>query len=70
MRESFLHSTNVNEGGADATLLQLFVVGTDGLLREFDYENKQSYLPYRSRTGYRVRPGDQVPVGLTAQPCP
>lgn len=60
----------VNRGHADATLLQIFVVGTDGVLREFDYENKQNYLPYRTRTGIRVRPGDEVPAGLTAEPCP
>lgn len=60
----------ITEGHADPVLLQLYVVGTDGILREFDYQNKQNYLPYRTRGGgYMVRPGDKVPVGLTAEPC-
>lgn len=57
--------------GASADQLQLFVVGTDSRLREFDYNNKSSYLPRRViGQGLRVTPGAQVPTNLVAEPCP
>jgi len=59
------------QAGANADLLQLYVVGTDGRLREFDYNNKSSYLPRRViGVGLAVTPGAQVPTNLVAEPCP
>lgn len=57
--------------GASADPLQLFVAGTDSRLREFDYNNKSSYLPRRViGQGLRVTPGAHVPTNLVAEPCP
>lgn len=55
---------------ASADLMQLFVVGTDGVLREFSYNNRSSYEPRRTPGGgYGVTPGDVVPTTLVASPC-
>ncbi|KFN50369.1 DUF4329 domain-containing protein [Arenimonas composti] len=56
--------------GANPNVLQLYVVGTDGALREFDYNNRAAYEPRRTPQGYGVTPGDKVPTNLVATPCP
>ncbi len=56
--------------GANADILQLYVVGTDGVLREFDYNNRTAYEPRRTTSGYGVTPGARVPTTLVASPCP
>lgn len=63
-------ATQIVNAGANADLLQLYIVGTDGVLRQFDYNNRASYQPRRTTNGYGVTPGETVPTDLVASPCP
>jgi len=56
--------------GANPTLLTLYVVGPDRVLRQFAYQNRSSYLPYRSGGVLVVTEGPTVPLNLTPTTCP
>ena len=59
----------INTYNANSDLMTLYIVGTDGVLREYDYNNKAYHQPERTSSGMTAEPGEEVPPNQFPPSC-
>lgn len=56
--------------GVDSMELQLYVLGPDNVMRQFEHQSKEQYLVRGANANMHVVPGPRLPTDLVAPECP